>query len=275
MPRARTLLVMLIAVLLLAAPASAHRAKLHDRELRVITFNIHHGANGAEQLDLERIAEVIEDSGADVAVLQEVDRHWGARSAFADQAAELGRRLDMRSVYAPNLDLDPLEAGQPRRQYGTAILSRFPIASSHNTLLPRPSNGEQRGLLEAVIKVRGVRVRVAGTHLQHNSALERTAQAQRIAELLAPAHEPVVLAGDLNAVPDAPELAPLLGMFADAWTRAGSGPGFTIPVEAPDRRIDYVLTSPEVDARHAEVIATDASDHLPLVVDLAIPRAAR
>jgi endonuclease/exonuclease/phosphatase family metal-dependent hydrolase len=275
MPRARTLLVMLIAVLLLAAPASAHRPKPHDRELRVITFNIHHGADGAEQLDLERIARVIEDSGADVAALQEVDRHWSARSAFADQAAELGRRLQMRAVYAPNLDLDPLEAGQPRRQYGTAILSRFPIAWSRNTLLPRPNNGEQRGLLEAVIRVRGVRVRLAGTHLQHNSALERAAQAQRIAELLAPAREPVVLAGDLNAVPDAPELAPLLGMFADTWTRAGSGPGFTIPVEAPDRRIDYVLTSPDVDARHAEVIATDASDHLPLVVDLAIPKAPR
>jgi endonuclease/exonuclease/phosphatase family metal-dependent hydrolase len=271
MPRARTLLVTLIAVLLLAAPAGARGLHAPDRELRVITFNIHHGADGAEQLDLERVAQVIEDSGADVAALQEVDRHWSERSAFADQAAELGRRLRMRAVYAANLDLDPLEAGQPRRQYGTAILSRYPIASWHNTLLPRPDSGEQRGLLEAVLKVHGVRVRMANTHLQHNSALERTAQAQRIAELLAPAKEPVVLAGDLNAVPDAPELTPLFGAFADSWTRAGSGPGYTIPVEAPDRRIDYVLTSPQIGARHAEVVATGASDHLPLVVDLAVP----
>ncbi len=123
-----------------------------------------------------------------------------------------------------------------------------------------------------MLQIRGVRVRVANTHLQHNSALERTAQAQRIAELLAPSHEPVVLAGDLNAVPEAPELAPLLGAFADAWTRAGDGPGFTIPVEAPNRRIDYVLTSPEIEARSARVIATTASDHLPVVADLAVPK---
>jgi endonuclease/exonuclease/phosphatase family metal-dependent hydrolase len=269
MPRARTLLVTLIAVLLmLAAPAAAQESP--TRDLRVITFNIHHGADGAERLDLERIARVIEDSGADVAALQEVDRHWSARSALADQAAELGARLDMRSIHAANLDLDPLEPGQPRRQYGTAILSRFPIAESRNTLLPRPNNGEQRGLLEAVIRVHGARVRIANTHLQHNSALERTAQALRIAELLAPAEEPIVLAGDLNAVPDAPELAPLMSAYADTWARAGSGPGYTIPVEAPDRRIDYVLTSPEIDAVRAEVIATDASDHLPLVADLAV-----
>jgi endonuclease/exonuclease/phosphatase family metal-dependent hydrolase len=87
-----------------------------------------------------------------------------------------------------------------------------------------------------------------------------------------PAREPVVLAGDLNAVPEAAELAPLRSMFADAWTRAGEGPGFTIPVEAPDRRIDYVLTSPEIGARSAAVIATDASDHLPVVADLEIPK---
>jgi endonuclease/exonuclease/phosphatase family metal-dependent hydrolase len=207
-----------------------------------------------------------------VAALQEVDRHWSARSALADQTAELSRRLHMHGVYGANLDLDPLVPGAPRRQYGTAILSRFPILDWRNTLLPRPAGGEQRGLLEAVLQIRGVRVRVANTHLQHNSALERTAQAQRIAELLAPSPEPVVLAGDLNAVPEAPELAPLLGAFADAWTRAGDGPGFTIPVEAPNRRIDYVLTSPEIEARSAHVIATTASDHLPVVADLAVPK---
>jgi endonuclease/exonuclease/phosphatase family metal-dependent hydrolase len=269
MSRVRTFLVTLIAVLALAGPAAADPP---DRALRVITFNIHHGANGAEQLDLERIAGVIEDSGADVAALQEVDRHWSERSALADQTALLSQRLGMQGVFAANLDLDPPAAGQPRRQYGTAILSRYPIRWWRNTLLPRPEGGEQRGLLETVIKVRGVRVRVADTHLQHNSAVERAAQTQRIAELLAPAREPVVLAGDLNAVPDAAELAPLRGMFADAWTRAGEGPGFTIPVEAPDRRIDYVLMSPDVGARSAAVIATDASDHLPVVADLEIPK---
>jgi endonuclease/exonuclease/phosphatase family metal-dependent hydrolase len=36
-----------------------------------------------------------------------------------------------------------------------------------------------------------------------------------------------------------------------------------------------VLTSPEIRARNAEVIATGASDHLPVVVDLAIPKDAR
>ena len=210
----RTLLATLLAAatLLLAAagPAAADGRRSHDRDLTVAAYNIHYGADVDERLDLERIAREIERGGADVIGLQEVDRHWAERSAFEDQARRLAKRLRMHYVYGANLDLEPPAAGQPRRQYGTAVLSAHPIRESRNTLLPRPRGGEQRGLLEAVIDVRGVRMRFATTHLQHNNAEERLAQSQRIAELLALAPEPTVFVGDLNARPGDPELAPLL-----------------------------------------------------------------
>lgn len=259
-----------VTVLLAAAGPATAAPKARDRATTVATYNIHHGADPAERLDLERIASEIRRGGADVIGLQEVDRHWGARSAFVDQAAWLAERLGLHVVYGANLDLAPAEAGQERRQYGTAVLSRFPILSSRNTLLPRPRNGEQRGLLEAVLNVRGVRVRFANTHLQHNNAEERLAQSQRIVELLGNAPEPTVLVGDLNATPQAPELAPLFAHLDDAWVRAGRGAGFTYPVERPDRRIDYVLVSPDVEVRDAQVIASDASDHLQVTADLAV-----
>lgn len=178
----------------------------------------------------------------------------------------------MRVAYGANLDLDPLSAGAPRRQYGTAILSDFPIRASRNTHLPRPEGGEQRGLLEAVVNVRGVRVRVADTHLQHTSAVERTAQVQRIMDLLAGAREPIVLSGDLNAEPSAPELAPLWTRLEDAWTLGGSGDGFTIPAEAPDRRIDFVVVTPDVRVDRAAVLPSLASDHLPVLAELGVRR---
>ena len=43
--------------------------------------------------DLERIAKVIEDSGAEIIGLQEVDNHWAERSNFEDQAKWLADRL--------------------------------------------------------------------------------------------------------------------------------------------------------------------------------------
>jgi endonuclease/exonuclease/phosphatase family metal-dependent hydrolase len=261
----------LVAAALLAAgaasPAAAAEPQAPDRELSVATYNIHHAASVDDRLDLERIARELERGGADVIGLQEVDRHWSARSEFVDQASWLAERLGMHVAYAANLDLDPLEPGQRRRQYGTAVLSRFPILSSHNTLLPRPRGGEQRGLLETVLNVRGVRVRFANTHLQHNSAEERLAQTQRIAELLGDANEPTVLVGDLNAVPEAPELAPLWPLFEDAGAAAGN----TYPAEAPDRRIDYVLATPDIGVGDASVLASPASDHLQLTAGLTAP----
>ncbi len=277
---ARSVLVVAAVVALLATlatatlaepPAADARPAPAVRALRVATFNIRHGAGLDGIVDLERIASVVEQTDAEVVGLQEVDRHWSERSNFVDQATWLAERLDMHPVYGANLDLDPLTPGYPRRQYGTAILSAHRIRSSTNTLLPRPAGGEQRGLLEARIKVRGVPVRVFNTHLQHDSQAERLAQVDRIRQVLATARESVVMLGDLNATPESPEIAGLTDLLVDAWVTAGVGDGFTHDAATPHARIDYVLSSDRVVARSAAVVTTDASDHLPVVVDLELP----
>ncbi len=145
----------------------------------------------------------------------------------------------MHVVYAPNLDNDPATPGGPRRQYGTAILSKYPILESRNTLLPRPGNGEQRGLLEAVVDVDGLRVRIANTHMS-TVASEQAVQVTRIVELLAESKEPVVLLGDLNVTPTNAALAPLWAKYKDSWKLGGVGSSFTFPGNVPDRRIDFI-----------------------------------
>ena len=241
------------------------------RPLRVATFNIHHGVGLDNVLDLERIAATVESTAVDVVGLQEVDVHFGARSDFVDQANWLADRLGMYVVFGANLNLDPLSAGAPRRQYGTAILSEHRITESTNTLLPRPEGGEQRGLLEAHLRVRGLPVTVYNTHLQHDSQVERLAQIATIRGIIAGADESVVLLGDLNATPGSPEIANLTEDLVDSWVTAGVGDGFTYDAATPHARIDYVMSSGDVVARTAAVVTTDASDHRPVVVDLGLP----
>jgi endonuclease/exonuclease/phosphatase family metal-dependent hydrolase len=253
-----------------SAPASAD-VQPAERGLRVASFNIHHGVGLDGLLDLVRIAATVEHTGAEVVGLQEVDNHWSERSNFVDQATWLAEYLDMQVVFGANLDLDPLTPGAPRRQYGTAILSAYKIRSWTNTLLPRPAGGEQRGLLQADIKVRGTPVRVFNTHLQHDSQVERLAQVDLIRQVLATADRSVVLLGDLNATPDSPEIGGLTDLVVDAWVTAGVGDGFTYDAATPHARIDYVMSSGDVVARTAAVVTSDASDHLPVVVDLALP----
>lgn len=261
------------AAVALASGTSAAQERPHapDRPLTAMSYNIHHGADAKENLDLERIAAEIRRQDPGVVALQEVDHHWSGRSDFEDQARELAAELEMHYVFGANLDRDPAEPGQSRRQYGTAILSEYPILESQNTLLPRPEGGEQRGLLQALINAKGVPVRLYNTHLQHDSAVERSAQVEAITEHIGEFEEPTLLMGDLNARPEAPELQPLFTRFDDAWAEAGQGPGFTISPANPYARIDYVLVSPDISASKARVPRTLASDHLPVVAELLIP----
>jgi endonuclease/exonuclease/phosphatase family metal-dependent hydrolase len=256
------------ALVVLSSPAHAAPAA-HDRTIRVMSWNIHHGRGIDGRLDLDRIADEVAASGADIVGLQEVDRHWGGRSEFADQAAELGHRLHMNVVFGANLDLAPLQPGQPRRQYGTAILSDPPIQHWHNTLLPRTGNREQRGLLEALVTVRGRPLRFFTTHLQYDSQQERIAQVAAVRRVIGVPEESVVLTGDLNARPGTPEIDAITEDLVDAWVEAGVGDGSTL--RGGDARLDYVLHSTDVVARAAAVLSTDASDHLPVTADLVLP----
>lgn len=261
-------------VMALASPGSvadARQPQAPDHSLTVMSYNIRTGIVSDGRLDPGRTADEIRASGAEVVALQEVDNHWRSRSTFEDQARLLAERLGMHYVYAANLDLESAQQGQPRRQYGTAILSKYPILESQSTLLPRPQGGEQRGLLEALMNVHGVPVRVYNTHLQHNNQVGRTVQVAAIMEHIGESEEPTILVGDLNARPDAPEIQPLYTNFDDAWVDGGEGPGYTIPAKAPYSRIDYILVPPEIQVQDARVLDTLASDHLPLVSTVILP----
>jgi len=107
--------------------------------LRVATDNIKAGSGGDNVFDLGRTAAAIAETDADVVGLQEVDVHWGARSLDPDVAQELADRLDLHVGFAPIYSLDPAAAGEPRRQYGVAVLSRYPVLEFTNHDLTRLS----------------------------------------------------------------------------------------------------------------------------------------
>ncbi len=239
----------------------------------MLTFNIHAGRGADNVLDLERVERLIRSSGADVVGLQEVDRHYSARSNWVDQGAELARRLDMHLAFGATIDEEPPAPGRPRVQFGNAILSRYPITSSSLTLLPVTPGLEQRGLLKAVVDVPGTDLEVFNTHLGDISATDRVQQAIQIQQEIGTPERPTILVGDMNAEPEAPEVTTLDGFLADAWITGGEGPGYTFESKNPDARVDYVFTSDAVRPEQSQVVITDpgASDHLPVAVRLPIP----
>ncbi|MET8893838.1 endonuclease/exonuclease/phosphatase family protein [Streptomyces albogriseolus] len=280
---ARVAAALLAAVLsLTAAPATAVENPSPSGSgapavpLRVATYNIHAGAGEDQVFDLDRTAAALRDLRADVIGLQEVDVHWGERSAFADEARALAEKLRMRVFFAPIYDLDPAAGGHERRQYGVAVLSRHPVLHAENheitrlsTQTPDPVPAPAPGFAEIVIRVKGVRTHVYSTHLDYRADPSiRAAQVADMLDVLADDRGPRILVGDFNAEPSAPELAPLWDTLRDAAPDAGP----TYPAIAPQKRIDLITVSHGITVTGARTHATDASDHRPVVADLSLPR---
>lgn len=252
-----------------------------DREITAMSYNIHHGTGTDGQLDLEQTARVIQDSKADIIGLQEVDVHWGERSNFQNQITVLAEMLGMNYFFAPIYSLDPPKNGGPRRKYGLAVLSEYPILRSENHEITRlspllgPDPQQAPGFPKVVVNVRGVKVSFYATHLDYRGdPAVRQMQVGDMLDIVDADHRPTLLVGDLNAPPEAPELSALWDEFVDAWDQEGVGTGYTYPAEEPIKRIDYVLTSSTVETESVGVIETLASDHRPVVADLSLPGSA-
>ena len=241
-----------LALLTISACASA----AEPFRIRVLSYNIHHGEGVDRKLDLQRIAKVIQSVSPDVVALQEMDRKT-ERTGRVDQPAELARLTKMSVVFEENIRF---QGGQ----YGNAVLSKIPIAKHKNVHLPLLNEGEQRGVLICELRPKPLAkpLLFLCTHLDHRSPnQERLASAKRINELLVERGGPLaILAGDLNATRDSRTLA----TFAKQWRIAHAKESPTVPVNQPQRQIDFILSHSASRWKTVEARVLDeavASDH--------------
>lgn len=252
-----------------------------SKQLKVMSFNVLHGEGMIDgKLNLERIASIIEASGVDVAGLQEVDKHYSSRSDYVDQAAWLAERLGMYYAYGANLILPSEEEGRPDRQYGTLVLSKYPIVYQNNHKLAQlldVERPEARGLLETHIDVDGYLVRFFNTHLGLDQE-ERQQQAEQIIAKAEERPEPIIMAGDFNGSPESPEIAKLASVFRDSlesteWQKEYTlvQPNSDNTEYIPVKRIDYLFSSRELPIISARILNDEIiSDHYPLIASYSI-----
>jgi endonuclease/exonuclease/phosphatase family metal-dependent hydrolase len=260
--------------------------------MRVLTWNLW-WQYGPWQQRQPAIVEELLAVDADLVLLQEV---WAAGGA--DQVDELASAAGLASVrtVAPG--------GKPHK-FGNAVLSRWPIERLEQVELPGVAGEPSyRNALACRVAAPVGPVLAVVTHLawQYDQSQLRCRQLAEVVALIArhrsdnPAHPPVILGGDLNAVPDSDEVRRLTGLsqpyapglvFTDCWAAAGDGPGFTWSRDNPHaadalwprRRIDYVFVSwprakPLGNPVAAEVIGRQArrgvvpSDHYGVLVEL-------
>jgi endonuclease/exonuclease/phosphatase family metal-dependent hydrolase len=257
----------------LAACTAVRPSPTADRPsspITVLVYNVHAGKDAAGRDNLQRVADVVTSSGADIVLLQEVDKGT-RRSGGVDQPSEYAKRTGLTVAFGRSLNYDGGE-------YGIALLSRWPIrrdTAIHLVVTPpqERSGGsyEPRVAHRAIVAAPGGDIVVLNTHIDASADDRWRRQEVRalnaiLREITASGARRVLFGGDLNSTPESAVQAELRNAgHVDAWQRCGRGPELTYPADSGVKRIDYLYLVAGAECSEARVIDTQASDHRPVL----------
>ncbi|RMG19231.1 MAG: hypothetical protein D6731_00150 [Planctomycetota bacterium] len=255
------------------APRIEGRVEVPAREpgaLRVLTLNVAHGRGTAfhqaltrrEHIrrNLDAIVRLVRATDADVVALQELDAASAWSGGF-DHLDYLARSLGYPYRYH-GLHVD---RRRPRLAYGTGVLSRFPLAETHNH--PFEMNPfDTKGFVYAHVRAPGKDFALVSVHLDFKRDSERRAQLERLSEFLGDrTTERLVVAGDFNCALE--EEGILRSFVRRNALDAVPDPLPTFPSSSPQRSLDHVFVR-GLSIRSRRAFDVAVSDHLPVLVDL-------
>lgn len=223
--------------------------------LRIMTYNIRHGAGMDDVIDLDRQANVIQGATPDVVGLQEVDS-CVKRSGKIHQARVLANKLGMYATFGPAI---PLTGGK----YGVAILSKERPLSVRNIPLP---GDEKRTLLVCEFQ----EYVFATTHL----ALEEENRLTSLDIIIEEAQrweKPFFVCGDWNDTPSSSLITKMRKTFKFMNYLTSNTRNYTFRADNPTKIIDYIASFGSVvqSITSREVLKEPtASDHRPVVVEV-------
>ena len=221
----------------------AHR----DARVMLINVNTQHG-----RPDLVRAA--VERERPDLLALEEVDGRW----------------VKALAPLATNFPYRRTEAREDN--FGIALWSRLPWKSVETVAL----GTAEVPSIRALVTIRGRDVCVLATHPLPPGGPEytrhRNAQLLDIARLVRAQAAPALVVGDLNVSPWSVHFRRLLADSGLMNSSAGRGLHGSWPAWIPLARvpIDHVLHDPRLRVLDKRVGDFVASDHLPVIADLAV-----
>lgn len=221
-------------------------------KLRVASYNIHNGCDVGH--DFSVLAKDIVDFGVDICGFQEVDL-YAARSKNQNSM----KAISDASGYPYYAFIRALDFGKGG-QYGTAILSKYPILRYE--VIPLVSDGyEPRSCGHAVIDVNGETVHFFNTHVSFENKEIRARQLEQLKPILAE-HESYILTADFNTS-DFDELT----VLPDAHLASDStSPLLSFAQQHPIDNIIYTSKYTLTDKGASERV--DHSDHTMIWADL-------
>jgi len=228
-------------------------------QLRALTWNIHACVGADGRHDVARVGRAVRDLAPDIAAFQEVDSRRPAPGA--------GKVYDTLRAEVGTHGHDAWAISSADGHYGQILASRFPLEDKQVHDISAPGR-EPRKVMTAYARLPSCRLRVVATHfgLNRHERRHQVAALRRI--VAADLSGPLLLLGDFNEWLRPRHTQRDLFALVDAWTRHAS-----FPARLPLFALDRICCRPgKLLARsRAASEARAASDHLPILAELALP----
>ncbi|MDD3643571.1 MAG: endonuclease/exonuclease/phosphatase family protein [Candidatus Krumholzibacteria bacterium] len=242
-----------------AGPAYAGGSVPADRtapdSIRVVTYNVKFARK--VPLAIEELRRAPGISGADIILLQEMD---------SEGVGAVAESLGLEYLYFP--------ASVHRsngKDFGNAILSRWPIGEPRKIVLPHasPLSDQRRIAAAATVDAGGLRIRVVSIHTETlwMSSGKRIEQADSMLQVLSREYAHVIVGGDFNT-PFRSSIEDLEKVFTRrGFRRASDGADWTakiLPFGLFNVELDHIFTKGFEPVRSGTWKEAEASDHVPL-----------
>ena len=250
--------------------------------VRVMTVNAAHGrkdslnqlllGRGSIQSNLGDLASTLTRSGPDLVALQEADgpSRW---SGSFDHVNALARQAG----FAWRFRGDHAQSWLYR--YGTALLSHLPLTATHSVRFEPSPPSPRKGFVIGEMRWPGsdedpgeprLAVDVVSVHFDYLSQAARERQLRQLTQTLQRRSNPRIVLGDFNSEWNAPDS--MVQRLASQTTLQAFEPLAADHATYGERRIDWILISPEFRFHGYETLPDVISDHRAVVADIGLAR---
>lgn len=262
--------------------------------MKLISFNI-----GIKIDNSKEIGNFIKSQDADIVAFQEIIRHFDESVFDMYKSKEhikkiIGKKLPY-SFFGPQWIADAMRKnGNMHRDFngfveqGNEIISKFPILNATNEHYHKHYSLElewanfytedhPRCVQIVELNVNGKNLQILNLHglySRDKQDSERTLnQCRYILEVAKRKNIPTIIVGDFNLLPETKSIGILNKEFKnliDEYEIKSTRPNFDDGTDKGNNVVDYIFVNDKIKVNNFEVVNTNISDHLPLILDFDI-----
>lgn len=228
----------------------------------------------------DNIVQLIKELHPDIITAQELIKN---KETNIDWVKYIGDKLGFNSYFKEGDTWSP--AKNNKTSQGNAIFSKFPIKKTKFDYLTKPyhnppdANFEGRVYVETTLEINKKNLTIGTTHLSFSQKYiineKRKKEVDSLISIIKNKNN-YIFAGDLNSSPDSYTIKELEKYFIHA------GPDYkypTWPTKPFDYhgqfkedklcwRLDYIFTTKDIKIIQSQIIKTEYSDHLPILLTI-------